>query len=157
MRGVELYRAILGLAPPWRIVAVDLDVPGPEVTVKVDAGPGPFLAPSARPWYRAMTASCAGGGIWDTYQFVTWIEKEIPRVERPRHGVKQTPVPWAEVGSQFTAPFERLAIDLLRECSVEGAAAILRISWGEAWGIKHRAVRRGLPGALAGPSPPGGR
>lgn len=34
--------------------------------------------------------------------------------------------------------------DLLRECSVEGAAAILRISWDEAWGIKQRAVRRGL-------------
>src|SRR5579872_6533788 len=40
--------------------------------------------------------------------------------------------------------FERLAIDLLQECSVAGAAALLRISWDEAWGIKGRAVTRGL-------------
>jgi len=48
----------------------------------------------------------------------------------------------AEPGSQFTQLFERLAIDFLRECSVTGAAAFLRISWDEAWAIKERAVRR---------------
>jgi transposase len=53
-------------------------------------------------------------------------------------------VPWAEPGSQFTAWFERLAIDRLRECSVKGAAGLLRITWDEAWGIKERAVARGL-------------
>jgi len=34
---------------------------------------------------------------------------------RAIHGVKQPTVPWAERGSQFTALFDRLAIDLLRE------------------------------------------
>ena len=37
------------------------------------------------------------------------------------HAVKQVRVPWAELGSQLTALFERLAIDLLRECSITGA------------------------------------
>ncbi len=60
------------------------------------------------------------------------------------HGVRQVRVPWAEPGSQFTALFERWAMDLLRECSVKGAAGLLRISQDEAWGIKGRAVRRGL-------------
>ncbi|MDR7486222.1 MAG: transposase family protein, partial [Armatimonadota bacterium] len=96
-------------------------------------GPGPRLRPEASPL-------AAPGHL----QFITWIEAEVPRVECPRHGVRQIQAPWAEAGSQFTALFERLAIDLLRECSVEGAAAILRISWDEAWGIKQRAVRRGL-------------
>jgi transposase len=53
-------------------------------------------------------------------------------------------VPWAEPGSQFTAMFERLAIELLRECSVTGTGKVLRITWDEACGIRHRAVRRGL-------------
>jgi transposase len=144
MRDVELYRAILGLAPPWRIVTVDLDVPGQQVTVKVDAGPGPFPCPECQAPVPGYDRKLRRWRHLDTCQFVTWIETEIPRVECPRHGVKQLPVPWAEVGSQFTALFERLAIDLLRECSVEGAAAILRISWDETWGIKQRAVRRGL-------------
>src|SRR5262249_49352599 len=48
----------------------------------------------------------------DTMQLTTWIEAEVPRVECGTHGVKQIRVPWAEPGSQFTALFERLAIDL---------------------------------------------
>jgi transposase len=60
------------------------------------------------------------------------------------HGVKQITVSWAEPGSQFTAWFERLAMDLLRECSVTGAAGLLRLTWDEARGIKARAVARGL-------------
>src|SRR5262245_61787088 len=58
--------------------------------------------------------------------------------------VKQLRVPWAEPGSQFTALFERLAIDLLRECSIRGGVKLLRISWEQGWGIKARAVKPGL-------------
>lgn len=52
-------------------------------------------------------------------------------------------VPWAEPRSRFTLLFERLAIDVLRQCDVTGATKILRISWDEAWGIMERAVTRG--------------
>jgi hypothetical protein len=45
MRDVELYRAILGLTPPWTVAGVDLDVPGQQVVVHVEAGPGPFPCP----------------------------------------------------------------------------------------------------------------
>ena len=62
-------------------------------------------------------------------QFTTWIEAEVPRIDCGTHGVKQVRVPWAEPGSQFTALFERLAIDLLRECSITGAGRLLRIRW----------------------------
>jgi len=144
MRDVELYRAILGLTTPWAVVSVDLDIPGEQVTVKVDAGPGPFPCPECE---RVVPGYDRKRRRWrhlDTCQLVTWIEAEIPRIECPQHGVKQLRVPWAERGSQFTLLLERLAIDLLQECSVQGAAAILRISWDEAWGIKERAVARGL-------------
>ncbi len=89
----------------------------------------------------------------DTCQLRTWIEAEIPRVQCPQHGVKQIAIPWAEPGSQFTVLFERLAIDFLRECSVTGAAALLRLTLDEAWGIKDRAVRRGLARRTAEPLP----
>jgi transposase len=52
-------------------------------------------------------------------------------------------VPWAEPHSRFTLLFERLAIDVLRECDVLGATRLLRISWDEAWAILERAVERG--------------
>ncbi len=61
----------------------------------------------------------------------------------PEHGVRQVSLPWAEPRSRFTALFERLAIDVLRETSVVGATRILRISWDEAWLLMERAVKRG--------------
>jgi transposase len=53
-------------------------------------------------------------------------------------------VPWAEKYARFSRLFERLAIDVMQECSIRGACELLRISWDEADGIKQRAVQRGL-------------
>jgi transposase len=144
MRDVELYRAILGLTPPWTVASVDLDVPGQQVVVHVVAGPGPFPCPECGTLAARYGSKPRRWRHLDTCQFTTWIETDVPRVDCATHGVKQIRVPWAEPGSQFTALFERWAIDLLRECSVTGAAGLLRITWDEAWGIKGRAVRRGL-------------
>jgi transposase len=58
--------------------------------------------------------------------------------------VRQIEVPWAEAYSRFTALFEALAIDWLRETSQQAVARRLGLSWAEAHGIMERAVRRGL-------------
>jgi len=144
MRDLELYQAVLGLQAPWTVLNVELDVKGQQVTVLVDAGPGPYPCPECQTRGPGYDRKRRRWRHLDTCQFTTWIQAEVPRVKCPTHGVKQIAVPWAEPGSQFTAWFERLAIDLLRECSVTGAAGLLRISWDEAWGIKERAVARGL-------------
>jgi transposase len=130
---------------------VNLDVAGQQVVVQVDAGPGPFGCPECGTPAPRYDRKPRRWRHLDTCQFTTWIEADVPRVECPTHGVKQIRIPWAEAGSQFTALFERLAIDLLRECSVKGASGLLRISWDEAWGIKRRAVRRGLARRQAEP------
>jgi transposase len=144
MRDIELYRAILGLPAPWTVRSVDLDVKGQQVVEQVEAGPGPFPCPECgTAWPRYDSRSRRWRHL-DTCQFTTWIEAQVPRVACSTHGVRQIRVPWAEPGSQFTALFERWAIDLLQECSVKGAAGLLRITWDEAWGIKGRAVKRGV-------------
>src|SRR3990172_3832714 len=144
MRDIELYRAILGLTAPGTVGSVDLDVKGQHVVVRVDPGPGPFPCPECGMPGPRYDSKPRRWRHLDTCQFTTWIEADVPRVDCPTHGVKQLRLPWAEPGSQFTALFERLAIDLLRECSVTGAVGLLRISWDEGWGIKARAVKRGL-------------
>jgi len=153
MRDVELYATIMGLTPPWKVVAVEIDVKGEHVTVKVDAGVGPFPCPECQTLSPGYDRKLRRWRHLDTCQLQTWIEGEVPRVQCAQHGVKQIAIPWAEPGSQFTMLFERLAIDLLQECSVAGAAALLRISWDEAWGIKGRAVTRGLARRTAEVSP----
>jgi transposase len=84
--------------------------------------------------------------VWrhmDTYQFKTYLHARIPRVKCPFHGVRQVKVSWAEAHSRFTMLFERLAIEVLKEANIEGAARLLRVSWDEAWNLMERAVRRG--------------
>src|SRR5574341_2199653 len=91
MRDVELYRAILGLTPPWTVVSVELDVAGQRVVVQGDAVGGPFVCPecgAAGPRYDRKPRR------WrhlDTMQFTTWIEADVPRVECATHGVRQNP------------------------------------------------------------------
>lgn len=153
MRDFELYQAVLGLQAPWTVVNVELDVNGQQVSVTVDAGPGPYPCPECQERVPGYDRKRRRWRHLDTCQFTTWIQADIPRVSCPTHGVKQIAVPWAEPGSQFTAWFERLAIDLLRECSVTGAAGLLRITWDEAWGIKERAVARGLSRRTHDPVP----
>jgi transposase len=85
--------------------------------------------------------------VWrhlDSCQFRTLLHARPPRVQCPSHGVRQARLPWADKHARFTALFERLAIDVLRECDIAGACAILRISWDEAWHVVERAVGRGL-------------
>jgi hypothetical protein len=80
----------------------------------------------------------------DSCQYKTILIADVPRVKCEEHGTQMVRVPWAEKHGRFTALFERLAIDLLQDCSVSAACEILRISWDEADVIKQRAVDRGL-------------
>src|ERR1035438_5055358 len=80
----------------------------------------------------------------DSCQFKTIIVSRVPSVRCPEHGSQTVAVPWAEKYARFTRLFERLAIDVMLECSITGACSILGMSWDEADGIKQRAVKRGL-------------
>ncbi|MGD8916528.1 MAG: ISL3 family transposase, partial [Syntrophobacterales bacterium] len=46
--------------------------------------------------------------------------------------------------SRFTLLFERFAIEVLRQTTIQAGRLILRISWDEAWHVMERAVKRGL-------------
>ncbi|MCI0525104.1 MAG: ISL3 family transposase [Acidobacteria bacterium] len=80
----------------------------------------------------------------DTMQFKTFLIAEVPRVQCPDDGVRQIEVPWAEPNSRFTAMFEVLVIDWLKEASIDATARQLRMTWDEVDGIMNRAVKRGL-------------
>lgn len=146
MRDTELYRQLLGLQAPWSVERVELDVKQQRVDVwakhdkpkswpcpECDKPCGLHDHDKERAWRHLD--SCA---------FQTHLHARIPRVNCPEHGVRQVRVSWAEPRSRFTAMFERLAIDVLLETSVTGAARILGLSWDEAYHIMERAVARGV-------------
>jgi transposase len=65
-------------------------------------------------------------------------------VECSEHGVAQAATPWSDPGSRFTALFERVVIDWLKEASFSAVARRLGLTWDEVDGIMARAVGRGL-------------
>jgi len=142
----ELYQHILGLASPWKVESVKLDIEAGEISVHVDHPRGvKFACPNC-----SKELSCFDHGEerrWrhlDSCQFKTILVAKVPRVQCPEHGVKSVAVPWAEANSRFTILFERFAIDLLQETqNVKGAMNILRIKWDATWNILQRAVARG--------------
>lgn len=145
MRDVELYRQLLGLQAPWSVSRVELSVPERRVDVwAVHAQRVAWACPECGS--ELAVYDHAEERAWrhlDSCGFTTWLHTRPPRVWCPAHGVRQVRLPWAEPHSRFTALFERLAIDVLKETDISGASAILSISWDEAWGLMERAVRRG--------------
>ncbi|MCL6579725.1 MAG: ISL3 family transposase [Candidatus Bathyarchaeota archaeon] len=141
----ELYRQILGIEKPWRVSQVELDIRAERIDVKV-VHDEEVRWPCPECGQLLSVYDHAPERVWrhlDTCQFKTYLHARIPRVKCPVHGVRQVKVSWAEAHSRFTVLFERLAIAVLREANIEGAARLLRVSWDEAWNLMERAVRRG--------------
>ena len=145
MRDRELYATILGLAAPWTVARVEVDLEGDAVHVWLEREAGAAVAcPECG---TAQTIYDHREREWrhlDTCQLATRLHARVPRVDCPTHGVRQIAVPWATPGSPFTALFERLVIDWLREAAISAVARRLGLSWDAAWGIMRRAVTRGL-------------
>jgi len=145
MHTVTFYQQLLGLERPWQVDSVQISSEEKRIIVGI----------SHRNGVRFRCSECGmdlpvydhvGARAWrhlDSGSFLTFVEARIPRVACLFHGVHQVEVPWALPHARFTSPFERWAIDVLRETDVLGATRLLRISWDEAWHLMERAVERG--------------
>ncbi len=146
MQDRTLYARLLGIEDPWRVTDVTLRLDeAREVVVSVELYPGATL----------HCPKCEGRGSrydsrerrWrhlDTMQYRTILVADVPRVQCDEHGVVQVTVPWSDPKSRFTALFEALVIDWLKEASFSAVARQLSLSWDQVDGIQERAVRRGL-------------
>ncbi|MEO6026720.1 MAG: ISL3 family transposase [Candidatus Binatia bacterium] len=140
----SLYAALLGLSGPWTIEDVEMKLESGEVHIRVALPKGErWVCPECKAVAPIHDHQDRQWRHLDTCQFKTVVHARVPRLNCPTHGIRQLQVPWAEPGSQFTALFEALAIDWLKQASISAVGKHLRISWDEAAGIQGRAVRRG--------------
>ena len=145
MKDTELYSQILGLKQPWQVRHVDVEMGQGEVTVEVERNADEKLCcPSCGRQGPGYDSRRRRWRHLDTCQYKTILVAEVPRVKCPEHGVVTTAVPWAEPGSGFTALFEALVIDWLKEASTAAVARLMGLSWNAIDGIMQRAVERGL-------------
>jgi len=144
MNDTKLYEQVLGDIRPWRVERVTLNREAMAIEVELTCPPEVWACPQCHERAHIHGYERRRWRHLDTCQYKTILTADVPRVSCKEHGTVQVQVPWAEQHGRFTALFERLAIDLMTECSTSAACEILGIGWGEADRIKQRAVDRGL-------------
>jgi transposase len=144
MKDTALYQQILGLTEPWQVESVALKPREQEIEVRVTFAETVWACPQCAQRMQIHDYEERRWRHLDSCQFKTILVSRVPIVRCSEHGSQTVAVPWAEKYVRFTRLFERLAIDVMLECSISGACEILSISWDEADGIKQRAVQRGL-------------
>lgn len=144
MKDTQLYQQILGLVAPWRVTGVTMKYAERTIEVAVACDDQVWGCPTCGQRAHVHSYETRRWRHLDSCQFKTILVAEVPRVQCEEHGTVMVHVPWAEKHGRFTAFFERFAIDVMLNCSIKGACALLGISWDEAAGIKARAVKRGL-------------
>lgn len=146
MQDRQLFEQILGLERPWSVARIELNDEQEQVHVFLEHSEGvQWRCPECG--RECPVYDHRGERQWrhlDTCQYQTILHASIPRTNCREHGPRVARVSWAEPGSRFTALFERLAIDWLREASQAAVARRLKLSWDEVHGIMERAVKRGL-------------
>ena len=121
MQDKALYQQILGLQEPWKVKEVTLDRKAGEIVVEVECTATLWGCPQCG---QGMTIHDWETRRWrhlDSCQYKTILQSKVPLVNCPEHGTITVVVPWAEKYGRFTKLFERLAIDVMQECSIAGA------------------------------------
>ena len=139
------YTKILGLKLPWFVKQVIMDEAGQRIDIYVDHEKEIRVrCPECKEFY----------GMYDhapervyrhlnTCQLETYIHVRPPRVNCPKHGVKQIDSELGENGSEITYAFEGLVIRVAQECNIEATARLCGIGWDGSWNALERAVERG--------------
>lgn len=155
MQDRQLYQQILGLSAPWTVQRVELRLEQGEVHLWLEHDvQATWACPECD--QACPLHDHAPERSWrhlDTCQYRTVLHAAVPRTHCPEHGVHLVRVPWAEPHGRFTALFERLVIDWLRQANISAVAGQLGLSWDEVQGIMRRAVQRGLKRRQAEPLP----
>jgi len=140
----SLFTIALGLKKPWKVVDIKFSKDEGRLDLKLD-----FQKGTAFPCPTCEEGHCP---VHDTkertwrhlnfFQYETYLHARVPRVRCVRCGIRQVEVPWARSGSGFTLLFELLVLQLSREMSVAGVAAMVGEHTNRIWRILEHYVER---------------
>ena len=130
-----LFCHALGLAAPWAVERVELDVERSRIDLYVVWRSGSAYCPACAAVDQKLHDHRQRS--WrhlDFFQFEAYVHCSLPRVScSVCSATTQLSVPWAREGSRFTLMFEALALTLAREMPVAACARILRCADNALW------------------------
>ena len=106
MSETPLSSQIVGIAKPWKVSGVQVSLADDDVAVTVAHGGGPLVCRQCNPRCPGDDRRARRWRPLDTGQLKIVRVAEVPRGQRPEHGVVTIRVPGAEPGSGFTALVE---------------------------------------------------
>jgi transposase len=136
----KLLRTLLGLEET-RVLDVNLD----DVGVVVDVAPTWRLPRCSGCGKAAPGYDCLRARRWrhlDLAGMLLRLRYDTRRVSCPSCGVKVEQLPWAEVGSWFTRPFEDHVGYLAQRCDRTAIKSMMRVAWDTVGAIIQRVVGR---------------
>lgn len=119
MHDKDLYKKFLGIDKPWFISQVTMDDAALTIQVLVEVRGEPYC-PRCRKACSDYDSRRRSWRHFDFCQYKKFLVGDIPRVQYAEHGVMQIDAPWADRGLHFTALFECVVIDWLREANQSG-------------------------------------
>ena len=139
----DIFRLALGLAEPWFVSDVRLDL-ADEAGVK----PGELhLTLDFQRGGRFACSPCGAVGleVHDTmertwqhlnfFQHRAWLHARVPRTRCEKCGVHLVSVPWARPGSGFTLLFEAMALLMVAQMPVLAAGRLMQTTDGKLWRV----------------------
>jgi transposase len=141
----KLYTKLLKLELPWFISNVVFNEKDQRIDIYVDHEPDiRARCPVCDQFFSVYDHSPERVfRHLDTCHMQTYIHVRLPRVNCPKHGVKQIISDFGENGSEMTHEFENHVLRVARECSLSATATLCGLSWDQSMNAMKRAVARG--------------
>lgn len=123
MQQEELFTAAIGIAEPWFVKSISLDIEKGELNIDVDFFKGSvFEYPDKETGeifsYKAYDSKMKTWRHMNFFQYRCYLNARIPRVKTKSGQVKQVSPPWAGKTSGFTLLFEAFILQLVKQIPV---------------------------------------
>lgn len=143
MKDTELLQIALMLAPPWQVVACDMDATLNRVDIDLN-----FTRGSRFTCSKCGQTDCE---VHDTenktwrhlnfFQHETYLHARVPRTDCPKCGVRLVNVPWARPDSGFTLLFEAYIMMMAPSMAVKKIGELVSEHDTRLWRILRHHVK----------------
>lgn len=115
MEVTELFKLGLGLAAPWTVSTVNLQLDKKRLDITVDFASGSqFPCPECGLPCKVFDTAEREWRHLNFFEYLTYLRARQPRTDCAAHGIRTVTVPWSRVGAHFTLLFEALVVELAR-------------------------------------------